>query len=105
MRGHWIMKGVMFTVFLVLAAFLFGFIAMGLWNWLMPMVFGVKTLDYWQTVGLLVLSWIFFGRFGGGHWHGGGRHWRHRLAERWMSMTPEERDALRRQMHDHGHCE
>jgi hypothetical protein len=39
---------------------LFGWIVMLLWNWLMPEIFGLKTLNYWQAWGLLVLSCILF---------------------------------------------
>lgn len=66
-----------------------------LWNWLMPGIFHLPAIGYWQSVGLLALSWILFGGFG---WLGRpGRHGRHRsrLAERWEQMTREERDRLR----------
>ena len=95
--GRWIKFGVLFVIFATLAAFVFGYVAMSLWNWLMPGLFGLKTLDYWQAIGLLVLSWIFFGRFRG--WgHHGHHQWRHRMAERWMRMSPEEREKFREEM-------
>ena len=103
MRRHWIAKGIMFGIFAVAAAFLFGYVAMGLWNWLMPDIFGLRAISYWQAFGLLVLSWIFFGRFRGGHWHRHGHRWRHRLAERWMQMTPEERERFKEEMQDWHH--
>ncbi len=40
---------------------LFGFVAMSLWNAVMPSVFGLGTISYWQTWGLLILSCIFLG--------------------------------------------
>jgi hypothetical protein len=46
--------------------FLFGYVVMLLWNWLMPEIFGLKRLNYWQAWGLLALSCILFGRIGGG---------------------------------------
>jgi hypothetical protein len=46
--------------------FLFGYVVMLLWNWLMPDIFGLKTLTYWKAWGLLALSCILFGRIGGG---------------------------------------
>ncbi|TFG85262.1 MAG: hypothetical protein E4H20_00740 [Spirochaetales bacterium] len=39
---------------------LFGWIVMLLWNWLMPDIFGLKRLDYWQAWGLLALCTILF---------------------------------------------
>ncbi len=45
---------------------LVGFVTMSLWNVLMPEIFGLKTITYWQTWGLLILSCIFFKNFGSG---------------------------------------
>jgi hypothetical protein len=97
-RKHWLVKAPLFLVIGAAAALLFTFLTMSLWNALMPDLFGLKLLSFWQTLGLLVLSWLFFGRF-----RGMGRHGRHRLAERWMRMSPEERDKFREQMHGHWH--
>jgi len=52
--------------------FLFGWVVMLLWNWLMPDIFGLKTLTYWKAWGLLALSCILFGRLGGGGGKSGG---------------------------------
>jgi hypothetical protein len=38
----------------------FGWVVMLLWNWLMPEIFGLKTVSYWQAWGLLILSCILF---------------------------------------------
>jgi hypothetical protein len=77
---------------LVLAAIAaLGLIVMLLWNALVPGVFpGVRTLDYREALGLLVLSRILFGGFRGG---GGlrGRRW-----QRLEHLAPEERERLRR---------
>ena len=68
-----------------------GWMVMLLWNAVMPAVFaGIRSIDYWHAVGLLVLSRILFGGFRGhAGWHRH-RHWR-----RWEAMTPEEREQLR----------
>lgn len=42
-------------------AILFGFIIMWLWNWLMPEIFGLTTLNYWQAVGVFILFKILLG--------------------------------------------
>jgi len=44
---------------------LFGFVVKWLWNGLMPDIFGLKEITYWQGVGLLVLGRILLGGFGG----------------------------------------
>ena len=33
-----------------------------LWNWLMPEIFGLPTINSLQASGLLLLSLLFFGR-------------------------------------------
>lgn len=42
-------------------AILFGLIVQWLWNALMPNIFNLPEVSYWQAVGLVVLSHIFFG--------------------------------------------
>ena len=60
--GKWVVLGlVLATVF----ALLFGFLVTWLWNALMPKIFGLGEIGYWQAVGLLILAKIFFA--GGEH--------------------------------------
>ena len=82
---------------MVLFGWLFGEIVMHLWNWLMPAIFGLKMITFWQAIGLLILGRILVGGLGGG---GGPRSRRHRrhLAERWENLSPEEREKLREWM-------
>jgi hypothetical protein len=76
------------------------FIAIGgavvrlLWNWLLPAIFGLPEITFWQAIGVLALSRILFGGFG---MHGGGPR---RLRNRWEHMTPEERERFRQGMRD-----
>ncbi|MGH9732664.1 MAG: hypothetical protein ACRD4A_13280 [Candidatus Acidiferrales bacterium] len=39
-------------------------ITMWLWNWLMPTIFNLPTIGFWQAVGILLLAQILFK---GGH--------------------------------------
>lgn len=39
-------------------AFVFGLFAMLLWNWLMPEIFGLPQISYWQAWGLVLLAHI-----------------------------------------------
>ena len=82
-------------ILVVLGLALFGFVVMLLWNTLMPAVFGLRAVSYWQAVGLLILGRIFFGGFRGRPNHA--MRWRRSL-ERWDQMTPEERDQFRQSM-------
>ena len=84
-------------VVMVIAGFaLFSFFVMRLWNWLMPPIFGWHTINFWQALGLFVLSKILFGGFRGGWGHRG--HWPRRMRERWEHMSPEEREKFRKGM-------
>jgi hypothetical protein len=64
-----------------LAALFFGWFVQHLWNWLMPAIFHLPTVTFWQAAGLVLLSRIFVGHGGGhrGH-HKGWRKWRSRHA-------------------------
>lgn len=44
----------------VAIAFLLAFPLMWLWNWLMPTIFGLIKIGFWQALGLAVLSSILF---------------------------------------------
>jgi len=80
----------------IMAIVVFGFVITALWNWLMPLLFGLRTITFWQALGLFILGKLLFGGF---HRHGnGGRHWRRRMRERWEHMTPEEREKFRQGM-------
>ncbi len=93
MRGNRIARVLKMIVFAVLAAAVLSFAVMHLWNWLMPAVFGTHLINYWQALGILVLSKILFGGFRGRP--GAGMQWRRRMMERWEKMTPEEREKFR----------
>ncbi|MCH2234561.1 MAG: hypothetical protein MK078_09935 [Crocinitomicaceae bacterium] len=43
---------------------LFGFVFMWLWNWLMPEIFGLGVITFWQGVGLILIAKILFGGMG-----------------------------------------
>ena len=60
-KSHFIFRGILFGI--VAAAF-FTTVLMLLWNWLMPLIFGLTEIHFWQALGLLLLSKILFG---GGH--------------------------------------
>jgi hypothetical protein len=70
----------------VLFALAFGWLVMLLWNWLMPSIFSLKPISYWQGFGLTVLAKLVFGGVHGNHrhfkdhlrtpYHGGPSPWR-----------------------------
>jgi len=89
------MKGKWKWIFIVPAAILgmLLFVALGgeivkqLWNWLLPPIFGVRQITFWQALGMLVLCRILFGGFGHTHSHSPKR-------------TPEERERFRQRMRE-----
>ncbi len=80
---------------MVLFGWLFGEIVMHLWNWLMPALFGLKLITFWQALGLLVLARILVGGLGGGS---SNNRQRKRAGMRWECMTPEEHEKFREWM-------
>ena len=53
-----------------------GEVVMLLWNLILPDLFaGIRPIDYWHGLGLLVLSRILFGGFHGHRGRLGRQHW------------------------------
>jgi hypothetical protein len=55
-----ILMGIGFAILGLGMLALCAWVVMLLWNWLMPVIFGLKTLTFWQAGGLLVLTSILF---------------------------------------------
>jgi hypothetical protein len=103
---------------IVLFTFLGGEIVKSLWNWLMPSIFGLRQIVFWEALGILVLCRILFGGHGfsrgarssmrGGEGHGLRRRFADRVSdrmadrmgERWTAMTPEERERFRQRVRE-----
>ncbi len=49
---------------IVLYALLTAIPLMLLWNWLMPMIFGLVKIGFWQALGLALLARLIFGYSG-----------------------------------------
>ena len=87
-------------------ALAFGWLVMILWNWIMPTIFSLPVIGYWQGFGIVILAKLIFGGIGAGRhwgpryhpghgpggWHGPGRDWR--LWRQWW-------EAEGRQSFDH----
>ena len=96
MRRFWPFMVVKVLLFLAIVIAGFGQAVHYLWNWLMPSLFALPSITFWQAVGLLGLSWLLFGGWRGfrGPGYRGG-HWKRRMMARWAQMTPEEREKFR----------
>jgi hypothetical protein len=74
---------------------------MALWNAILPQVIGVHTVTFWQAMGILVLSKILFGGFGGGQSNSKRKKTQsNEMRKKWKQMTPEERDAMKKEWHN-----
>ncbi|MFP3090011.1 hypothetical protein LQZ21_06745 [Treponema sp. TIM-1] len=97
------------VIFLAMIA-LFSLAAMFLWNKLLPGIFGLPVINYWQTAGLLILARIIFGGYRGigkNRTHGLSGH-KNPIRDRWDSMSEEARKAFIKKhgdffLHDHFH--
>lgn len=67
--------GMMFArlFFAVGFALILAVVVVWLWNWLMPGLFGLGPIAYWQAFGLMILARLILGTFGlgfhGYRWH------------------------------------
>ena len=92
-------------------------ITMGLWNWLMPALFGLGTLTFLQAGGLLLLAKILFGHKGHRGWHShrmqyafagkscGGFHTHPRFAHHMQHLSAEQREKMASRCGFHYHEE
>jgi len=85
-------------IFLLIPIVLFfaiGFIVMVLWNYLIPTLFGLQTITYWQALSLFLLSRILFGNFGFGNKKPPFAN--SQFKEKLMNMTAEERQQFKQE--------
>ncbi len=89
-KGFFVLRGLFVFVIVVT---LFGTLVMALWNHLMPDIFGLTTITFWQAIGLFVLSHILFGH---SWWSRKHRqfHENKDIRNKWKKMTPEQREKF-----------
>lgn len=79
-------------VFAVLFALVFGFLVKFLWNALMPVIFGLTKITYWQAFGLVILAKLLFGSFGHHHSHHGHDKFHKKIEHKWHRCLGVEKD-------------
>ena len=94
MRGVWVRRIAGFICLAIIGVLVVGGIVMLLWNALMPAIFHLPTITFLQALGLLLLTKILFSGFRGG---GPKPHWKNKVKQKWMNMTPEEREKFRQE--------
>ena len=93
-RKYWPFKIFFFLLAAIGFVALAGLVVMKLWNVLLPDILGVQEVNFWQAVGILVLSRILFGgwgKFGRHHSNPKRAIWR----EKWHAMSNEEKHAFK----------
>jgi len=91
-------------IFMGLAALaLFTTVVMLLWNALIPAIFGITAINFWQALGIFILARILFGGFGPfGHGMMMKKSMHNPIHDKWMKMTPEERKEFLKRRKEFG---
>lgn len=93
--GH-VLAGLVIAAALALA---FGWIVMLLWNGVLPSLLGLRTIGYWQSVGLILLTRILAGGLPRSHGHQPGQ--RHKMrAHAWRDYDEWWKEAGERSFQD-----
>ena len=91
---------ILFLLFIFAVLVPLGFIIMALWNNILMAVVPVTMINFWQALGIFLLSRILFGGFPGKPgWAGHGRR-RKEMAEmrnKWFNLSPDEKNEFNQQ--------
>lgn len=68
-----------------------GAIVMLLWNYILPYALNANPINYWQALGLIVLTRILFGNFNFRNHNKHQGYWR----EKFRNMSEDDRQKLR----------
>lgn len=103
MKNKYIMRKVGKVVFFMLLipvlAYAFIHMVMYLWNGIIPDVFGLTSITFWQAAGIILLSKLLFG----GMNFGKRRccHKKHRfgygMKEKFMNMSDEDKEKMKQE--------
>jgi Ca2+/H+ antiporter, TMEM165/GDT1 family len=82
-------------ILVIAGVFVIGSLVMVLWNAVMPTLFHLPLVSFWQALALFCLAKILFSGFRG---VGPGMRWkRDQLKEAWTKMTPEQREKFKQE--------
>jgi hypothetical protein len=93
MNTRWTRILIHFLLWAAISLAGFGAAVWQLWNHLMPELFGLAAIGYWQACGLMGLCWVLFG---GWRWSSLPRAGRARPGA--SPMTDQERHELREKL-------
>jgi hypothetical protein len=92
------------TILGLLFVLVFGGVVMLLWNWLIPSIFNLREITFWEALGLLLLGKLLFGGFHGKDRSRNGVRWKQHYYNKFSSMTPEERERFKAKMQEKWSC-
>ena len=98
---------ILFILFIFVVLVPLGFIIMALWNNILAVIFPIALINFWQALGLFLLSKLLFGGFPGKPAWAGRRHNRREMEEmrnKWFNLSPEERKNFRQDMRGGFRC-
>lgn len=92
------MRFIAIPIFAAAFVFLVGFVVMHLWNFTLPVIFGIQAINFWQAIALFILCKILFG-FGKGGPKRGGPFWMRRsMHKKFEGLSDEEKDRMKAYM-------
>lgn len=98
---YWKRRRAFLFLFMPLAFVGLTALVMWLWNTLLPPLFGLPVIGFWQALGLFVLCRLLFGSFRFGPRGGGPPSFvREGWKEKWKSMSEEERLSFKSKWRD-----
>ena len=98
---------ILFLLFIFAVLVPLGFIIMALWNNILAVIFPIALINFWQALGLFLLSKLLFGGLPGKPAWAGRRHNRREMEEmrnKWFNLSPEERKNFRQDMRSGFQC-
>ena len=76
---------------------LVSFLVMFLWNYTLPVIFGIQAINLWQAMALFLLCKILFG-FGKGGPKGPGAPWMRKRYKKFDNLSAAEKEKMKAYM-------
>lgn len=93
----------LFAPLIIILIPLFAWVTMLLWNALLPGIFNLPLINFWQAAGLLILARLFFGFGHHRSWNGHRPYMNSEIRNKIKNMSSEEKKEFFRKMHYNRH--
>lgn len=101
-NAPWPLKVLFFASAALAYIFVFSALVYFLWNAILPKVSALREINYWQAMGILLLSKILFSSMSFGKHKEKRRHMR-KWKDNWQAKTTEEKEQAKARWK--AHCE